>query len=68
MTGGQVFTTSGGERYHSDEDCWGFKAGQDGSDVQGMQAHQVLWMTPAEAEAMGRTPCRVPGCLTEPNR
>lgn len=55
----QVVTTGASERYHSSEDCRAFQAGRQGSEDQGMRLHDVRWLSLRDAEALGRTPCKV---------
>lgn len=62
----EVITTDAGDRYHATSDCWGLRAGQQGGEVLGFDIHRIRSASIAEAEAEGKTPCKV--CVPETER
>ncbi|MEU3169314.1 hypothetical protein [Streptosporangium sp. NPDC006930] len=57
----EVLVTDAGDRYHA-SDCWGLRAGQQGGEVLGFEIRRIRSVSVADAEAEGKTPCKV--CVT----
>ncbi|MFF5249060.1 hypothetical protein ACFY3V_32670 [Streptosporangium sp. NPDC000095] len=54
----EVLVTDTGERYHASE-CWALRAGQQGGEALGFDIHRIRSVSVADAEAEGKTPCKV---------
>ena len=52
-------TTDASERYHDTDACWGFRVGQQGGEALGFEIRDIRSVSIAEAEAEGKTPCKV---------